>query len=275
MKGWGVESGWPFARPHADLPVGKTLCPSSPSSGPELLELGERRHRGTNRPCSSRTFSEAWEQSWEVAVLWGQAGSQGLVLSPTPWLSGGWLLSVPSTRPPSGSVSSTSSGAETGASWAQPAIPAWTRLGSRGSGGCTAGEGPLERHCWGQDLKQGASERSQRPPPQSPQMGGGLIMERPAPGLQLPPSPCCWQPPKPSQAGGHGSSWQGWPPSGTPLAPVKALLSNQVSQFLMPPEAAKMRGLLPLPFLISLQMGLSFNVGSKNSTPTDKRLPFF
>ena len=96
MKGWGVESGWPFARPHADLPVGNTLSPSSPSSGPEPLELGERRRRGTDRPCSSRTFSEAWEQSWEVAVLWGQAGSQGLVLGPTPWLAGaGFSASLP------------------------------------------------------------------------------------------------------------------------------------------------------------------------------------
>lgn len=44
----------------------------------------------------------------------------------------------------------------------------------------------------------------------------------------------------------------------------------------MPPEAAKMRGLLPLPFLISLQMGLSFNIGSKNSVlPLTKGFPFF
>lgn len=65
------------------------------------------------------------------------------------------------------------------------------------------------------------------------------------------------------------------PPQVTPLAPVKALLSNQVSQFLIPLEAAKMRGLLPLPFLVSLQVGLSFNVGSKNSMyiPTDKGFP--
>lgn len=184
MKGWGVESGWPFARPHADLPVGNTLSPSSPSSGPEPLELGERRRRGTDRPCSSRTFSEAWEQSWEVAVLWGQAGSQGLVLGPTPWLSGGWLLSVPSTRPPSGSVRGTSGGPETGASWAQAATPAWTRLGSGGSGGRTAGEGPLARRCWGWGLRQGASERSRRPPPQKPTDGGwpnnGKTSSRPA-----------------------------------------------------------------------------------------------
>lgn len=38
---------------------------------------------------------------------------------------------------------------------------------------------------------------------------------------------------------------------------------NQVSQFLIFLEAAKMRG--PLPFLVSLQIGMSFNVGSKNS----------
>lgn len=101
-------------------------------------------------------------------------------------------------------------------------------------------------------------------------MGGGLMMEKPAPGLQLPPhcsSPFALQlaASKTQPSGGRGSNWQGWPPSGASLTPVKALLSNQVSQFLMPPEAAKMRGLLPLPFLISLQMGLSFNIGSKNS----------
>ena len=48
------------------------------------------------------------------------------------------------------------------------------------------------------------------------------------------------------------------------LSPVKALLSVfQSSQFLTSLEAAKMRG--PLPFLVSLQMGVSFNVGSKDS----------
>lgn len=122
-----------FARPHADLPVGKTLSPSSPPSRPEPPELEERRHRGTDGPHSSRTFSEAREQSWEVVVLGPgrkpETGSQS-----HPWAERGLASQLPFHPAPSGSINGTSGGAEMGASWAQPAVPAWTRLGSRGVG---------------------------------------------------------------------------------------------------------------------------------------------
>lgn len=137
MKCWGVESG-ALARPHAELPGGKALSPSSPSSRPEPLELEERR-RGTDRLFWPRAFSEAWGQSWEVAVLWGQVESQGLALGPTPWRSGvgaGFSASLP-PAPQLGSVSVSSGGAETGANGAQPAVPAWTTLGNRKWEGCT------------------------------------------------------------------------------------------------------------------------------------------
>ena len=51
--------------------------------------------------------------------------------------AGGWLLSFPSSGPPLGSISVSSGGAETGANWAQPAVPAWTTLGNRKWEGCT------------------------------------------------------------------------------------------------------------------------------------------
>lgn len=109
-------------------------------------------------------------------------------------------------------------------------------------------------------------------------------MEKPAPQARChpvtvhPPSPCSWQPTKLSQARGHSSSWQGGSPSGAPPHPNSRhffLFSNQVCQFLISLEAAKMRGPLPLPFLVSLQMGMGLNVGSKNYiyTPTDKGFP--
>lgn len=121
----------------------------------------------------------------------GQAGSQRLALSPTPGLSGGWLLSFPSTRPRQGASMAPVVGLRWGqAGPNQPSLPGpgWEAE----EWGCTAGEGPPERHCWGRGLRQGASERSQRPPPQKPADGGwpndGKTSSRPAaaPSLFIP-----------------------------------------------------------------------------------------
>lgn len=165
MKCWGVESG-ALARPHAELPGGKALSPSSPSSRPEPLELEERR-RGTDRPFWPHAFSEAWGQSWEVAVLWGQVESQGLALGPTPWRSGvgGWLLSFPSSGPPVRERQCQQRWGRDGSKRGPTSRPCLDHAGKQEVGRLhTAGEGPLERHCWGWGLRQGASERAQRPP---------------------------------------------------------------------------------------------------------------
>lgn len=103
----------------------------------------------------------------------------------------------------------------------------------------------------------------------------GLLPPR-HPSVHL-PSPCSWQPVKPSQAGGHSSGWQGRSPSGPPPALVKALLSTFQSHESVSKisGSSKMRGPLPFSLLVFLQMGMSCNVSSKNSifTPTDKDFP--
>lgn len=48
-----------------------------------------------------------------------------------PWAERGLASQLPFHPAPSGSINGTSGGAEMGASWAQPAVPAWTRLKQR------------------------------------------------------------------------------------------------------------------------------------------------
>ena len=100
-------------------------------------------------------------------MLWGQAGSQALALGPMLWWSGRLASQLPFLWPPIREHQCQQRWGGDGSKLGPTSRPCLDHAGKQEVGRLhPAGEGPLERHCWGWGwgLRQGASERAQRPP---------------------------------------------------------------------------------------------------------------
>lgn len=161
MKRWGVESG-ALARPHAELPVGRPCLPPPPLPGQSLWSL----RRGAGAP-TGRVGPAPSQKGAELGgcCALGPGGKPGTGSGSHALAEQGrgWLLSFPSSGPPVRERQCQQRWGGDGSKRGPTSRPCLDHAGKQEVGRLhTAGEGPLERHCWG--LRQGASERAQRPP---------------------------------------------------------------------------------------------------------------